>query len=91
MTINNPVKLRYTINNSDLNVVGEQLGYDWNTICDEIDKHELHGQDGDGLVSISKDTIDVLKEYYGDMLSHILFSIFEKNPNMTKLFIIDNF
>ena len=87
----NPVKLRHTINNSDLNLVGESLDYDWNTICDEIGKHGLHGEDGCGYVSVRKYTLDVLKKYYGDMLADILYKIFEMNPEMNELYINDDF
>lgn len=85
--VQNPVKIRHVINNSDLNVVGEQMGYDWNGICDEISDHGLQGSDGDGVVIVYKN-----RRYdNGKILNSIIDKLFELNPKATEIYIIDNF
>ena len=87
----NPVEIRYTINSSDINGVGVDLGYDWNTICDEVGNRGLHGQDGCGCAYVCKNTLDGFINYYGDILGHILYKLFEMNPEMNELYINDDF
>lgn len=36
----------------DVNVVGEELGFDWNAVCDAVSDAELYGQDGDGYTTV---------------------------------------
>lgn len=85
--ITNPVKIRYVMNNSDLNVVGEQMGYDWNEICDEISNNGLQGSDGDGAVTVYKN-----RQYNkGEILNSIINKLFEMNPDVQEIYIIDDF
>lgn len=90
--IKNPVKIKYTMNNSDINVVGDKLGYDWNEICDEIDKYGCSGQDGDGFIEIFKMTDkNRFHERYGEILGTILFTIFEMNPLVDSIYVMNDF
>jgi hypothetical protein len=42
------VKKEFTCGNSDLNVIGVELGFQWNQVCDWIRKNGIHGEDGCG-------------------------------------------
>lgn len=72
-----------------LNEVGEALGMDWNYVCDLIKNHELYGQDGTGCCFLHKYDIEN-KAYAGDM-SRIIKKLFDDNPEMETLIIIDDF
>jgi len=67
------VKTTKYIDNSDLNIKGESLGYDWNTICDWIRENELYGQDGEGYTTISRDG-----KYFPKEFQHIITSILDE-------------
>lgn len=77
------VEPRYCIENSDLNVVGEMLGMDWNDVCDLISDAGLYGQDGAGYV--------VIDPYYkyGTDIDKIIEKIFADNPGVTDIYVMD--
>jgi hypothetical protein len=76
----------YTINNSDINVVGELLGFDWNVVCDACQEEELYGQDGSGSCKATRG-----ERFENDMITAIFEKIFEDNPNAERITIIDDF
>lgn len=52
------VKKSFTCNNSDLNVIGVELGYGWNQVCDWIREYQIYGQDGCGYYYLSFEDFD---------------------------------
>lgn len=83
------IKPKFTIVNSDLNHVGEKLGYDWNTICDLLQQNGLNGEDGSGYFSISKGTAEANK--YPEEICNIFNKIFDDNPECKTLYVMDDF
>lgn len=77
----------YSIHNSDINIVGEYLGYDWNQICEEIQEEGFYAEDGDGAFTISfSPKNDYAKS---KVLNDILIAIFEHYPHVKKLQIVN--
>lgn len=74
------------IDSSALNLVGEALGYDWNDVCDEVQKHEFYGDSGDQGIDVRK--IDLVS-IESEMLKNILTKIFESNPQLKSLLILN--
>lgn len=52
------VKKEFTCGNSDLNVIGVELGFQWNQVCDWIRKNGIHGEDGAGYYLLSYEGYD---------------------------------
>lgn len=81
------IELKWTMDNSDLNVIGETLGFDWNDVCDEIASQELYGTDGCGYSTMSRNE-------YKTLTSPVLVAIFDKifkdHPDMKYVIILDN-
>lgn len=42
----------FVMASGDVNVVGEELGFDWNAVCDAVSDAELYGQDGDSYTTV---------------------------------------
>lgn len=82
------VKSIYSMDNSDINVVGEHLGYDWNEVCDEISKSGFYGQDGSGSFTIFRNKKD---EYCSEssIINEIFVEIFKHNPTVNEIAVID--
>lgn len=76
----------YCINNSDINVVGEMLGFAWNDVCDACQEEGIQGQDGSGSYNVSRG-----ERFENDMITEIFEKIFEDNPNINCIRIIDDF
>lgn len=76
----------YTMINSDINVVGELVGFDWNAVCDACQEEELYGQDGAGYCLVRRNTT-----FHNEMISAIFTKIFVDNPNIENIRIIDDF
>jgi hypothetical protein len=76
----------YSIDNSDINVVGELLGFDWNSVCDACQEEGIYGQDGSGSYNVSRG-----ERFENDMITAIFEKIFEDNPNAKTIRIIDDF
>ncbi len=82
------IKLQWTMQNSDMNVVGETLGYDWNAVCDEARRLELYGQDGEGSFSISTPLTTIFKD--SKMMLEIFTKIFNDHPGMKTIEVVNN-
>lgn len=76
----------YSIKNSDINAVGELLGFDWNDVCDACQEEEIYGHDGSGSYEVSRG-----ERFEDDMITAIFEKIFEDNPNVISITIIDDF
>jgi len=76
----------YSIDNSDINVVGELLGFDWNAVCDACQEEQLYGQDGAGYCSVRRNTT-----FENEMITAIFEKIFADNPSVDSIRIIDDF
>ena len=67
----------WKMDSSDLCVVGQHLGYDWNQVCEEIGTAEFYAQDGDGTLTHDKgDDTD------SEVLNAIMNAIYEAYPNV---------
>lgn len=84
----NPVKKKYSMFNSDFNVLGEEMGYEWNLICKEIKNYELYGMDGIGYLYLDRDELDFYIETYG-IMGKIISKIFEMNPEANEIYILN--
>lgn len=74
------------IDSSALNLVGEALGYDWNDVCDEVQKHEFYADSGDQGIDVRRvDLVSIESE----MIKNILTQIFESNPQLKSLLILN--
>lgn len=80
------IEQRWSMDNADINRVGEQLGYDWNAVCDAVQRADLYGQDGDGSIDVSREDLDDWEE---GMLKTIFLHIFESHPGMDEITIIN--
>ena len=80
------IETSYCIQNSDLCVVGEMLGYDWNDVCDAIGEQEIHGMDGSGYTTIEKSMTT-----NNEMVNAIVKKLFEDNPNASDIKVLDDF
>lgn len=80
------IEQRWSMENADINRVGEKLGYDWNAVCDEVRRADLYGQDGDGSIDVSRDEID---DFDSPVLKAIFAHIFASHPEMTEITIIN--
>lgn len=78
------LEVRYCMNNSDINVVGEMLGYDWNDVCDYIGELELYGEGCDGSYEVSRGT-----KFNHEEIDAIFEKIFNDNPEANKICIIN--
>lgn len=82
------IEQRWTMQNSDINQVGTELGYDWNQICDEVSKDSLHGQDGSGFCEVARGDE---KEFSSPILKAIFTEIFRRHPSMNSITVMDDF
>ena len=80
------IKPSYTMSNSDINVVGEMLGFDWNEICDSVQGEGLYGQDGSGYVIVKHNT-----RFEDEKIKIIFNKIFSDNPEIKNITIPDDF
>lgn len=81
------VTKKYVIENSDLNEIGELLGYDWNDICNALSNNGIHGEDGTGFTTMRR-----AKNYSKNkMVNDIFEAIFESNKDIDEVYILDNF
>lgn len=88
MSFPNVVKSIYTMKNSDINVVGEYLGYEWNKVCDEISKAGFYAEDGEGAFEIRRNH----KNQYSNesqIINKIFVEIFNQNPKVHNITIIN--
>lgn len=76
----------WVMDNSDINVVGVQLGYDWNAVCNEVQREGLYGEDGDGSTSVARDDVD---DFTSPMIKAIFEHIFATHPTMDEIKIVN--
>lgn len=76
----------YTMDNSDINVVGELLGFNWNEVCDACQKEGIYGQDGSGSYVVHRG-----EHFENNIITAIFEKIFEDNPIANKICIINDF
>lgn len=83
MTFPQVLKQTWTMENSDINVVGVHLGYDWNQVCDEISKAGFYAEDGDGAFSVYRDSEN---DYSSNkVINHIMVELFAAYPNVREI------
>ena len=80
------IKQEWTMDNVDICFQGQMLGYDWNQVCKEIQKCELHGMDGSGYTMVYKDD----EPFDSEILNAIFKSIFEEYPTMNEVKVVDD-
>ena len=76
----------WSMNSSDVNVVGEHLGYGWNAVCDAIRDAEFYAMDGDGSFTVERGELPS-----NEMINHIMTAIFENHPGVDEIRISNNF
>lgn len=77
---------RWTMDSSDILHVGVTLGYKWNDLNAEVLNEGLHGEDGDGSVTMRTEDIEDIKS---ETLKVIFRHIFATNAGMEEVVIID--
>jgi len=78
------LEVRYCMNNSDINVVGGMLGYNWNDVCNYVQQTEIYGQDGCGYTLVERgDTFD------HEQIDAIFEKIFSDNPEVDQIYILN--
>ncbi|AXH72426.1 MAG: hypothetical protein [Caudoviricetes sp.] len=89
----NPVKQIYAMNNSDFNTIGTRiLDYDWNEVCDELDKNNLSNSVDCGFLNIYRLKNDIKENYisrYGEIVGNIIFVIFSMNKGANEIYILN--
>lgn len=78
------LEVQYCMNNSEINVVGEMLGYDWNDVCDYIAERGVYGEDGSGYTIVRRGYI-----FNHEHIDAIFEKIFSDNPEVNKIFILN--
>lgn len=73
----------WTMQSSDICVVGEELGIDWNTVWQDIQDKEFHGQDGDRSVYVEREE---LQDWNDGLLKTIFNHIFATHPHVNAIF-----
>ena len=88
MSFPDVVQKIYSMDNSDINMVGEHLGYDWNEVCDEVSKAGFYAEDGDGAFTISR---NAKSDYSSDskIINEIFVAIFENYPEVKTIQVIN--
>ncbi len=77
----------WSMQNSDINVVGVHMGYDWNQVCDEISTSCFCAEDGDGAFTVY---YDKNKDYSSSVIiNEIMHAIFSHHPGVKSLQIIN--
>lgn len=89
MTFPQVLQQVWYMNNSDINVVGEHLGYDWNEVCDHVSDAGFYAQDGDGSFSVSRSSKNDYSE--NEVINKIMTAIFDNYPQVSKIVINNNF
>lgn len=76
-----PYKLKqwFILDSGDVNIVGEELGFNWNAVTDAISEAELYGEDGDGYVAVYRRDPKSWKE---GVLKTIFEHLFTQYPNV---------
>ena len=87
--ISNIVKKKFVIENSELNRIGELLGYEWNNISDALSNDGICGEDGSGYTTMNREK----NNKYSDnkMVNDIFVALFASNKDIHEVYILDNF
>ncbi len=89
MTFPSVLEQIWYMNNSDINVVGEHLGYDWKTVCDAIRDARYYAEDMNGTFTISRSDN---KDYSSnEIINKIMIAIFENYPKVNEININNDF
>lgn len=72
--------------NSDICVVGERLGFKWNAVVAEIQKHGFYAEDGDGAFTVYKEDVPSIPS---DILRRIFMDIFNSNQINSSIDVIN--
>lgn len=59
--------------NSDICEVGQELGFEWNAVVEEIQDHGFYAEDGEGAITVHKKDIPSIES---DVLRRIFMEIF---------------
>ena len=80
---------KWVMYNSDLNVVGEYLGYEWNQVREGIGDAEFYAKDGDGLFSVRKNKDSIYSK--SEIANEIIKSIFDEYTEVDVIYIVNDF
>lgn len=80
MAITNVLECIYSMGNAGLNVVGEDLGYSWNLVCDEISTESFYAEDGDGAFTVRYQEDGQYTK--SEILNEIVQAIFKHYPHV---------
>lgn len=72
----------WKMKNSDICVVGKELGFEWNTVCEAIRDEEFYGQDGAGSTYVERAD---LEDWSEGIIKTILTHIFATNPGVDEI------
>lgn len=77
------VRFEPTIYSTAIIEVGVYLGYEWNQICNEMHNEDMYAQDGEGSFTICK-----TDNYTSDIINEIVKAIFDHNPDINSITVI---
>lgn len=77
---------KYVLETGQVNVVGEELGFDWNAVCDAIAKEEFYGQDGDGSTIVYRRDP---KGWKNGILKTIFEHLFATHPHVDAIIVMN--
>ena len=77
---------KFVLETGEVNVVGEELGFDWNVVCDAIAEEEFYGQDGDGSITVQRREI---KGWQDGMLKTIFEHLFATHPHVDAIIVMN--
>jgi ankyrin repeat protein len=83
MTFPQVLKKIWYMDNSDLNVVGEHLGYKWNQVCNAVSEAEFYAEDGDGTFSVDREDDNDYSD--NEIINKIMTAIFENYPKVNEI------
>lgn len=87
MSFPNILKTVYNMGNSDINVVGQYLGYDWNDVCDHVREAEFYAQDGAGAFTVTRESNNDYSE--NEVINKIFTEIFKNYPHVNKIQVVN--
>ena len=77
---------KFVLETGGINVVGEELGFDWNAVCDAIADEELYGMDGDSSITVRRRD---LQTWTDGMLKTIFEHIFASHPHVDAIVVMN--
>ena len=76
---------RWTMQSSDMCVVGGELGIEWNTVCKAIRDEDFYGQE-DGGVLVERDDI---ADWEDGIIKTIFEHIFATHPHVDEISVMN--